>query len=151
MLRENTNSSNFFLRLYSDNSGEPDSILTSFTPDTPISSTFAVTDFTPDSAVQLAANTTYWLIGGVSANDGGSYQWGFTFSSNETGIDGWTTPNQVAVTFNQEGFGISDPDSGSYQFSVDATDLNAATTPEPTSLLALLGLGGFALGSRFKN
>lgn len=147
-LGEQTASSNFFVRLYSNNSGVPGTILTSFTPNAPITTTLAVNQFNPSSVVPLAANSTYWLVAGVSANDGGSYSWGYTSSFNETGVSGWTIGNGYDFSSSQGTTWVADPNAGPYQFSVNATEGDPPLVPEPSSVMGLLGLGGLGLVSR---
>jgi hypothetical protein len=126
LFRENA-SGNLFVRLYSDSSGVGTQIA-SFTNPASISGTLANNTFTLATPQALAANTTYWLISGVSS---GSYSWGYTNSTNETGLPGWTIGDGYTYSNNQGGFwNLVDPDTP-YQFSVNAV-------PEP---LTILGTG----------
>jgi hypothetical protein len=146
--QENTADPNLFLRLYSNSSGTPGTQLTSFTNPASITTSVANNTFTLATPQALTANTTYWLISGVSSSNG-DYSWSYTSSDSETGLPGWTIGGGYVVSDNQGGTWSSIPDGGPFQFSVNGTE-QSQSIPEPSSLVALLGLGGLGLVSRLK-
>jgi hypothetical protein len=150
LFQENTADPNLFLRLYSNSSGTPGTQLTSFTNPASITTSLANNTFTLATPQALAANTTYWLVSGISSGTG-SYIWGFTTSTAQTGLPGWTIGDGYVQSTNQGGSWSSDPNDGPYQFSLEGTE-NAPPTsvPEPGSVVALLGLGGLGLASSLK-
>jgi hypothetical protein len=137
-----------FVRLYSNNSGQPGTVITNFTNPASITTTLANNTFTLTTPQALAANTTYWLVSGVSSGAGG-YNRGYTTSSNQTGLPGWTIGDGYVESNNQGGSWTSFPTDGPYQFSLEGTE-NATSVPEPGSVVALLGLGGLGLASSLK-
>ena len=152
LFQENTADPNLFLRLYSNSSGTPGTQLTSFTNPASITTTLANNTFTLATPQALAANTTYWLVSGISIDTGtGSYNWGATTSTAQTGLPGWTIGDNFVASFDQGGSWSSYPTSGLFQFSLEGTE-NAPPTsvPEPGSVVALLGLGGLGLASSLK-
>ena len=150
MFVENTADPNLFLRLYSNSSGTPGTQLTSFTNPASITTSLANNTFTLATPYTLAANTTYWLVSGISSGTG-SYSWGYTSSTAQTGLPGWTIGNGYVESNNQGGSWSSFPTDGPFQFSLEGTE-NAPPTsvPEPGSVVALLGLGGLGLASSLK-
>ncbi len=141
---------NLFLRLYSNSSGTPGTLITSFTNPTPITTTLTNNTFTLATPQALAANTTYWLVSGVSSGAGG-YNWGYTSSFNQTGLPSWTIGDGYVASNNQGGSWDSFPTDGPYQFSLEGTTSTPPTSvPEPGSVVALLGLGGLGLASSLK-
>jgi hypothetical protein len=136
-----------FVRLYGNNSGVPGTLITTFTNPGSISSSFANNTFTLATSQALTASTTYWLVSGVSSS--GNFGWRFTFSDSETGLPGWTIGGGNVSSTNQGGTWNSSPTSGPFQFSVNGTE-QSQSIPEPSSLVALLGLGGLGLVSRLK-
>jgi len=150
LFREVTASPNLFVRLYSDNSGVPGTLITSFTNPASITTTLTNNTFTLTTPQALAANTTYWLVSGVPDNVG-DYQWGFTTSFNQTGLPSWTIGDGYVASNNQGGSWDSFPTDGPYQFSLEGTTPPPPTSvPEPGSVVALLGLGGLGLASSLK-
>ncbi|MCZ8188987.1 MAG: PEP-CTERM sorting domain-containing protein [Microcystis sp. LE19-338.1B] len=148
LLEQSTASANLFVRLYSNNSGQPGTVITNFTNPASITTTLANNTFTLATPQALAANTTYWLVSGVSSGAGG-YNWGYTSSFNQTGLPGWTIGDGYVESYNQGGSWTSFPTDGPYQFSLEGTE-NATSVPEPGSVVALLGLGGLGLASSLK-
>lgn len=143
-------SPNLFLRLYSNSSGTPGTLITSFTNPASITTSLANNTFTLATPYTLAANTTYWLVSGVSDNVG-NYQWGYTTSYAQTGLPGWTIGDGYVDSNNQGGGWTSFPTDGPYQFSLEGTTSTPPTSvPEPGSVVALLGLGGLGLASSLK-
>ncbi|MFM7875164.1 MAG: choice-of-anchor R domain-containing protein [Microcystis panniformis] len=147
LFQEFSTSTDLFVRLYSDNSGKPDTVITNFTNPTPITTTLANNTFTLATPQALAANTTYWLVSGTTG--GGEYYWGYTSSSNQTGLPGWTIGDGYVFSSDQSVSWDTDPTGGPYQFSLEGTE-NATNVPEPGSVVALLGLGGLGLASSLK-
>ncbi|MFM6405644.1 MAG: choice-of-anchor R domain-containing protein, partial [Microcystis sp.] len=149
LFRENTAGANLFVRLYSNNSGQPGTVITNFTNPASITTTLANNTFTLTTPQALAANTTYWLISGVSSG-AENYSWGYTTSSNQTGLLGWTIGDGFVSSSNQSASWITHPTSGPYQFSLEGTTPPPTSVPEPGSVVALLGLGGLGLASSLK-
>jgi hypothetical protein len=139
---------NLFVRLYGNNSGVPGTLITTFTNPASITTSVANNTFTLTTPQALTANTTYWLISGVSSSNG-DYSWSYTSSDSETGLPGWTIGGGYVVSDNQGGTWSSIPDGGPFQFSVNGTE-QSQSIPEPSSVVALLGLGGLGLVSRLK-
>jgi hypothetical protein len=149
LFQENTADPNLFLRLYSNSSGTPGTLITSFTNPTPITTTLTNNTFTLATPQALAANTTYWLVSGTTG--GGGYDWGYTTSFNQTGLPSWTIGDGYVASNNQGGSWDSFPTDGPYQFSLEGTTSTPPTSvPEPGSVVALLGLGGLGLASSLK-
>ncbi len=149
LFQEFSASTDLFVRLYSDNSGQPGTVITNFTNPTPITTTLTNNTFTLATPQALAANTTYWLVSGTTG--GGEYYWGYTKSFNQTGLPGWTIGDGYVFSSDQSASWDTDPTGGPYQFSLEGTE-NAPPTsvPEPGSVVALLGLGGLGLASSLK-
>jgi hypothetical protein len=147
--QENTADPNLFLRLYSNSSGTPGTQLTSFTNPASITTSLANNTFTLATPYTLAANTTYWLVSGISSGTG-SYSWGYTSSTAQTGLPGWTIGDGYVVSNDQGGSWSSYPTDGPYQFSLEGTTPPPTSVPEPGSVVALLGLGGLGLASSLK-
>ena len=146
LFQEFSASTDLFVRLYSDNSGQPGTVITNFTNPTPITTTLTNNTFTLATPQALAANTTYWLVSGTTG--GGGYDWGYTTSFNQTGLPSWTIGDGYVASNNQGGSWDSFPTDGPYQFSLEGTTSTPPTSvPEPGSVVALLGLGGLGLAS----
>jgi len=142
-----TSNTNLFLRLYTNSSAKPGTLLTTFTnPTLPLSQTAANTTFTFATPQRLDANTTYWLVSGISSGSGG-YNWGYTNSTAQTGLPGWTIGDNYATSNNQGSSWTTN--STSLRFSLEGTE-QSQSIPEPSSLVALLGLGGLGLVSSLK-
>ena len=79
------------VRLRSDNSGVPGSLLATFTNPSSLPSGLVTATFTAPANTVLAANTTYW----ISGNEGVSTRRGVRSASGpaETGEPGWTIAN----------------------------------------------------------
>jgi len=136
-----------FLRLYSNNSGTPGTLITTFTnPTLPLPTTFANTTFTFATPQSLTANTTYWLVSGTSSGAGG-YQWGYTNSTAQTGLPGWSIGDNYAFSTNQGSSWTTA--ASSFRFSLEGTE-QSQSIPEPSSLVALLGPGGPGLAPSLK-
>ena len=151
LFQEVTADANLFVRLYSNSSGTPGTLITSFTNPASITTTLTNNTFTLTTPQALAANTTYWLVSGISSGTG-SYDWGFTTSSNQTGLPGWTIGDGYVVSVDQSASWNTFPTDGPYQFSLEGTENSPPPTsvPEPGSVVALLGLGGLGLASSLK-
>ncbi|NCR42162.1 MAG: PEP-CTERM sorting domain-containing protein [Microcystis aeruginosa W13-11] len=132
-----------FVRLYSDNSGQPGTVITNFTNPPSITTTLANNTFTLPTPQALAANTTYWLVSGSGTTGGGEYLWGYTTSFNQTGLPGWTIGDGYVESIDLSASWNTFPTGGPYQFSLEIV-------PEPSSVVALLGLGGLGLASSLK-
>ncbi len=149
LFQENTaDLNNLFVRLYGNNSGVPGTLITTFTNPASITTSLANNTFTLTTPQALTANTTYWLISGILSGSG-YYRWGYTLSDSETGLPGWTIGAGYVNSGSQGGTWSSLPNDGPYQFSVNGTE-QSQSIPEPSSVVALLGLGGLGLVSRLK-
>lgn len=151
LFQENTaDLNNLFVRLYGNNSGVPGTLITTFTNPASITTSFANNTFTLTTPQALTANTTYWLVSGIllGGTGTGDYDWGFTDSPDQTGLPDWTIGNNYVNSFNQ-GASWNPNNTGSWKFSVNGTE-QSQSIPEPSSLVALLGLGGLGLVSRLK-
>ena len=147
LFRQNT-AGDLFVGLYGNNGGVPGTLITTFTNPGSITTNLANNTFTLATSQALTASTTYWLVSGVSSGSG-NYSWGYTSSDSETGLPGWTIGAGYVDSTNQGGTWISYPTDGPYQFSVNGTE-QSQSIPEPSSVVALLGLGGLGLVSRLK-
>jgi hypothetical protein len=149
LFQENTADLNkLFVGLYGNNSGVPGTLITTFTNPASITTNVANNTFTLATSQALTANTTYWLVSGILSGSG-EYSWGYTLSDSETGLPGWTIGAGFVDSKDQGGTWTSDPTGGPYQFSVNGTE-QSQSIPEPSSVVALLGLGGLGLVSRLK-
>jgi hypothetical protein len=101
---------NLFVRLYGNNSGVPGTLITTFTNPASITTSVANNTFTLTTPQALTANTTYWLISGVSSSNG-DYSWSYTSSDSETGLPGWTIGGGYVVSDNQGGTWSSIPEN----------------------------------------
>jgi hypothetical protein len=147
---ENTAEPSLFLRLYSNSSGVPGTLITSFTNPASITTNLANNTFTLTTPQALAANTTYWLVSGISSGTG-SYNWGYTLSTAQTGLPGWTIGDGFVASLDQSASWTIFPTGVSFQFSLEGTTSPPPTSvPEPGSVVALLGLGGLGLASSLK-
>ena len=144
LLQENT-LGNLFVRLYTDNSGVPGTLITSFNVPAIVADLNENT-FNLNTPQALTANTTYWVVSGISSG-AGNYAWGYTDSFNEIGLPGWTIGDGFVLSGDQ-GVNWEVVDLPS-QFGVNGTE-NATNIPEPGSVVALLGLGGLGLASSLK-
>ena len=106
-----------FLKLYSGSESPTTEIMNFNVPSIGGTNNY---EFTLTSPQLLTANTTYWLVAGVSSGSG-RYFWAKTDSTVETGLPGWSIGN-LAFFSNDQGasniwgvfFG-----SGPFQFSVN--------------------------------
>jgi hypothetical protein len=150
--REFTAGTNLLVSLYSDNAGAIDSQITGFTNPGSITPSLANNTFTLTTPETLDANTTYWLVAGISLGGSGEYRWGGTTSADQNSSFGWSIGDSSVVSTNGGGSwsNISDPPFKAFQFSVDGTVKTSPPIPEPGSVVALLGLGGLGLASGLK-
>lgn len=111
-------SGSLFLKLYSDGNGSPNTEIMNF--NVPSIGSTNNYEFTLTSPQLLTANTTYWLVAGVS-NDSGRYFWAKTDSTVETGVTGWSIGNQAIFSNDQGALNIWGVLSGSgpFQFSIN--------------------------------
>lgn len=101
-------------------------------------STGNIFEFAPDSAITLAANTTYWVALASFDNTGESVGWE-SFTEAATG-----TASNTAGLFATGGTGSNPGAWTSSSGLLNAFEVNGTVVPEPSSA-ALLGLGGLAL------
>lgn len=117
-------SGNFFAAIYSDSSGQPGILLETLSgttnPSTPGNHTFT------SNALGLSANTSYWIVAGVSSG-AGSYSWNLAASNSSTGP--WSIPATEThiYSFNQGGLWQPAQPGFPRKFSV-----SAAAVPEPS-------------------
>ncbi|GCL59525.1 choice-of-anchor R domain-containing protein [Microcystis aeruginosa] len=155
LFRELTANNSLFVRLHRDDAGDTGALITTFNNPSPITSTAANNNFSAPTPQTLAADTTYWLVAGISSNvSGGQYRWARTNSVDQGGELGWSIGDSSLFSINQGGTWSVDPAFKAFQFSVNGT-VNTPPTPptnipEPGSAVALLGLGGLGLASRMK-
>ena len=121
--RQNTPNANLFVRLYEDNAGLLDNLITSFTNPDSISTAVpdgAATVFTLTTPQTLAANTTYWLVAGINAPVGtdGVYSWRATNSVNQTGEPNWSIGSAL-FSGNQGGTWNTFSGVNAFQFNVN--------------------------------
>ncbi|MCA2644009.1 MAG: PEP-CTERM sorting domain-containing protein [Microcystis aeruginosa Ma_QC_Ch_20071001_S25] len=64
-------------------------------------------------------------------------------------LSGWTIGDGYVFSGNQGGTWSVFPTDGPYQFSINGTE-QTQSVPEPSSVVALLGLGGLGLASSLK-
>ncbi|CAO5061502.1 PEP-CTERM protein-sorting domain-containing protein [Microcystis aeruginosa] len=151
--RELTPDVNLFVRLYRDNAGALGSQMTSFTNPGSFTTALDNNNFTATPQT-LDANTTYWLVAGISSTGSGEYRWASTTSPDQTGFTGWSIGGNSFGTTNQGTSWSSFINFQAFQFSVNGTENPPPTPPtnipEPGSAVALLGLGGLGLASRMK-
>jgi hypothetical protein len=76
-----------FVKLYSNAAGNPGTEITSF--NVPSIGSTNNYNFTLTNSQPLTANTTYWLVAGISSGSG-QYVWTKTSSTTETGLPGWS-------------------------------------------------------------
>ena len=139
---------NLFLSLYSNNSGTPGTLITTFTnPTLPLPETFTNLTFTLATPQSLTASTTYWLVSGILSGTTGAYQWTYTNDDSEIGLPGWSIGSTYATSTNQGNSWTTA--ASSLRFSLEGTE-QSQSIPEPSSLVALLGLGGLGLVSSLK-
>jgi hypothetical protein len=126
--RQNTADANLFVRLYKDKEVEPGELgdlITSFTNPASISTTFpdgADTVFTLTTPQTLDANTTYWLVAGISSSSSGQYSWRATNSVNQTGEPNWSIGDSALFSGNQGGTWNTFGGVNAFQFSVNGQD-----------------------------
>ena len=143
LLTEYAADANLFVRLYSNNGGKPGTQITSFTKPGSITTSLDNNTFTLTTPQALTANTTYWLISGISSGGSGNYRWGYTSSLAETGLSGWTIGDGYVVSSNQGASWSYNATGGPFQFSVNGTE---TPVPEPLTILGTgVVLGGIPI------
>jgi len=110
-------SGSLFVKLYSG-SGSPNTEIMNF--NVPSIGGTNNYEFTLTSPQLLTANTTYWLVAGVSIGSG-RYFWAKTDSTVETGLTGWLIGDQAIFSNDQGASNIWGVFSGSgpFQFSIN--------------------------------
>jgi hypothetical protein len=117
--RQDIASPNLFVRLYSDNAGSLGNLITSFTNPSSITTTNNNNTFTLTTPQTLAANTTYWLVAGISSSNSGQYSWRATNSVNQTGEPNWSIGDSALFSGNQGGTWNTFSGFNAFQFSVN--------------------------------
>lgn len=141
----------FFLQLWSDNGADkPGAVLTTFAgTDNPLPALQNVQEaFSYTGTYSLSAGTSYWLVAGLTSQNGSTYEWSFTLSAN---ADAGSRPGWAVSTVgggsedNGTTWGVGDQGfSQQYALYGDPTGVPVPATP----LLMLLGLAGLAWRGR---
>jgi hypothetical protein len=119
-LAKMTANPNFLVRLYNDSLSSQIASFTNPSFTLNITNDYIFTITTPQI---LTANTTYWLVAGISGGSGQDF-WAFTTSPNQTGLPGWSIGNNSFYSDNQGGtwdnnFSVT---FSAFQFSVNGQD-----------------------------
>ena len=122
-LAEMTANPNLFVRLYKDSPGGLGSLIASFTNPSFTLNTTRDYIFTITNPQILTANTTYWLVAGISGGSGEDF-WAFTTSPNQTGLPGWSIGNNSFYSDNQGDIWSNNFSTtfSAFQFSVNGQD-----------------------------
>jgi len=108
------------LRLYNNAFGDPGSAISGGSFNVPTITSTGEYNFTLTNSLQLDANTTYWLVSGVNPQGNpGTYMWGHTSSSTETGLADWSIGNTAVYSVNQGTTWSSLTGGGTFQFKVN--------------------------------
>lgn len=91
--------SNEFVSIYTDSSGEPGTSFGTFLDNPTDLGTNDQFRFTPNGTITLSANTTYWMVFGVSGSQNTEFNVFWTDSADETGAPGWSIGDRYS-TFN---------------------------------------------------
>ncbi|MBI4863820.1 MAG: hypothetical protein HY815_26720 [Candidatus Riflebacteria bacterium] len=130
---------NFVVSLRADNSGVPAG--SSLTGLSGSAAPTSAGQYAYTGTYSLAANTTYWVVAGVSSGSG-DYRWNFTDSFAQTG------PGSIGDEYGfsgDQGTSWTTPGSGPQKLSVEGTPTGV---PEPSSVvLFACALAGGALRS----
>lgn len=122
--RQLTANNSLFVRLHRDDAGDTGDLITTFNNPSPITSTAANNNFSAPTPQTLAADTTYWLVAGISSNvSGGQYRWARTNSVDQGGELGWSIGDSSLFSINQGGTWFVDPAFKAFQFSVTGAEL----------------------------
>lgn len=120
-----TETGGFFLRIMSQTSSRPGTLIGTLSGETNPSG--GLYTYTPSATITLNANTTYWLVAGVTGT--GEYRWLSATGSNQTGD--WTIGNNISTSMNT-GSSWTNRNFPPYLFSVTATAI-----PEPSSSMVI--------------
>ena len=126
--------------LLSDSASNPGSFLANLgtISDSLLDSTLKLVDLSGFGAIDLAANTRYWIK--VAASSGSSANWSWSTDISGTGVAGERYSNKLGVYSNS---------GGPYQMLVSSMDFTGGTTgvPEPSSIaLFAAGIAAYAFG-----
>lgn len=113
-----SSSPNWFVDLYPSNPGLGGTRLVRFINPTNIPNTTANNLFTLTVPLLLPANTTYWLVTGISSGSG-QYLWAFTNSNIASGVANWSIGNTCFASYNQGGTWSLLSENQPFQFSVN--------------------------------
>lgn len=110
-----------FVQLYTNDGGTLGTKITDFINPSSIPTSTSNNLFILGTPLLLSANTTYWLVAGISINGSGEYLWAFTNSTIESGIAGWSINDNPFYSGNgglswQNNFS---PSFNTFQFSIN--------------------------------
>jgi hypothetical protein len=141
-LDPSSTSSNFQLQLRADTPSGPGAVIVTLTPSQPVTSSIADITFTPQSAVTLQANTTYWVTADVTQ---GSVLWRVSSDFSTTGP---ATLGNPAFAFSADN-GVTwttVPEFQPDKFQVDGEIGGSTVVPEPPAIVIwMLALTATAL------
>lgn len=117
---QTSSSPNLFVDLYADSLGGLGTRLARFINPTSIPTSTNNNLFTLAVPLLLPANTTYWLVTGISSGSG-QYLWGFTTSTGQTGSPGILINDNPFYSTNQGGTWSNNFSTtfNAFQFSVN--------------------------------
>lgn len=108
-----------FVKLYSNSTGFPEYEINSF--NVPSISGTNTYDFTLTNPYILTANTTYWLVAGISSGSGG-YAWAFANSGDQIGELDWLIGDTAVFSSNQGVTWNTLTGYGTFQFAIRGSD-----------------------------
>ena len=131
---------NFSFNLYTDDGGLPGIVIGELNTTADIvNAAFNDYLFTPNSSINLDANTTYWIIGSITGS--GLYAWGVTGSFNQTGPGAWTIGDANVTSINGGSSWQTDGLSTT-QFSIDADIASGAVPFEFSPSMGIFFMSG---------
>lgn len=109
-----------FVKLYSNFTGFPEYEINSF--NVPSISGTNTYDFTLTNPYILTANTTYWLVAGISSGSGG-YAWAFANSGDQIGELDWLIGDTAVFSSNQGVTWNTLAPYGTFQFAIRGSNI----------------------------